>query len=125
LADRVVFTGPRYGPDRLAALADADVVALPSAHEIFGLAAFEALMCGAPVVVADDCGAGRILDEAGAGYLTPYGDVAALAAALLRALTRREEALCQVAAGQAYVRRNLDWAAVIDRLEGLYREVAG
>lgn len=123
LTERVIFTGPRYGRDKLAALVDADVVALPSMPEIFGLVAFEALMCGAPVVVANDCGAGRIIEEAGAGYLTPYGDPAALAGALLRALTDPVEARQKVAAGQAFIRAHLDWNAIITDLENLYWEV--
>ncbi len=49
-------------------MVDADVLALPSMHEIFGLVAFEALMCGTPVVLANDCGAGNIIEDAGAGF---------------------------------------------------------
>src|SRR5207253_7097004 len=37
LADRVIYTGLLTGVDRLSALADADLLALPSYHENFGL----------------------------------------------------------------------------------------
>ncbi len=52
----VIFTGPLYTRDKLCAYVDADLLAYPSMHEIFGLVPFEALMCGTPVVVTDECG---------------------------------------------------------------------
>ena len=52
--ERVLFPGPLYGTEKLAALVDADVLAFPSSYEIFGLVPFEALLCGTPVVVSRD-----------------------------------------------------------------------
>src|SRR6185436_16167317 len=54
LEERVTFAGLLHGSERLHALADADVVVYPGEHEVFGLVAIEALLCGTPVVVADD-----------------------------------------------------------------------
>jgi len=121
LHERVWFVGPLYGEDRLAALVDADVLASPAVHEIFGLAPFEALMCGTPVIVADDCGSGELIREAQAGYLVSYRDVDGLAAALLRALQQREEARQMVIAGQAFVDHYLDWSTIATQLEVMYR----
>ena len=123
LQDQVWFVGPLYGEDKLAAYVDADVLASPAVYEIFGLVPFEALMCGTPVVVTDDCGAGQLISEAQAGYLVPYGDVEALAEALLGALTNREEAMRKVKAGQEYIRRRLDWNVIVGELEKTYMEV--
>jgi glycosyltransferase involved in cell wall biosynthesis len=120
----VLFAGPLYGEDRLTAFVDADVLASPGVYEIFGLVPFEALMCGTPVVVAEDCGLGRLIAEAGAGYTVPAGDVSALANALARALTHHEEVHAAVHAGQAFVREQLDWRASVSALEALYAEVA-
>lgn len=123
LGERVWFVGPLYGEDKLAALVDADVLASPAVYEIFGLVPFEALMCGTPVVVTDDCGSGQLIGEAQAGYLVPYGNVEALAETLLRALTNREEAMRKVEAGQAYIRERLDWDVIVRDLERVYAEV--
>ena len=41
----------------------------PSKNEIFGLAPFEGLLCGAPAVVSDDCGCGEPYSKAQAGLL--------------------------------------------------------
>src|SRR5438477_176357 len=56
LGFRVVFTGLLACRERLEALADADVVAYVSEHEVFGLVPLEALLAGTPVVVGDDSG---------------------------------------------------------------------
>lgn len=82
VADRVVFTGLVPGAQRVSALADADVVSYASQHEVFGLVAVEALLCGTPVVVADDSGCGEIVRETGGGLLVPPGDEDALRYAL-------------------------------------------
>ncbi|MFN7145845.1 MAG: glycosyltransferase, partial [Myxococcota bacterium] len=57
----VVYAGTLEGPERLALLVDADVLAYPSSGEVFGLVPFEGLLCGAPVVVGGDCGCGELV----------------------------------------------------------------
>lgn len=124
LQAHIIFTGPLYGRDKLAALVDADVLASPAAHEIFGLTPFEALMCGTPVIVADECGSGQLIREAGAGYLTPYGNTDALADLLLHVLAHPGDAKRTVRAGQSYIRERLTWQTAIRALEAVYHEVA-
>ena len=53
------FVGLLSGRERLEALADADAVAYATEEEIFGLVPLEAILCGTPVVVADDSGCWR------------------------------------------------------------------
>jgi glycosyltransferase involved in cell wall biosynthesis len=48
----VYFLEPAYGEDRLAALASADVWALPSHAENFGIAVVEAMAAGCPVLIS-------------------------------------------------------------------------
>ena len=123
LAEGVRFAGTLYGQEKLAAYVDADVVASPGAYEIFGLVPFEALMCGTPAVVGEGSGAGQLIREAGAGYIVPPVNVDALAHRLRRALAGGPEVQAQVAAGQAFVRRELDWDAIAGHLEDLYSGV--
>jgi glycosyltransferase involved in cell wall biosynthesis len=47
----------------------AEVLALPSHTESFGIAAAEALACGLPVLVSDRVGIWREIVAAGAGYV--------------------------------------------------------
>lgn len=125
LRERVRFVGPLYGLDRLAALRDADVVAYPGRHEIFGLVPWEALMCGTPVVVAGDSGSGELIAAARAGYVAPPGDPLELAAALRRALANPTEARARVAAGQTFIRQHLDWKLIAAQVEHVYAEAIG
>ena len=52
VADRVVFLPPQTGDDLAALYRSADLVAVPSYNESFGLVALEAQACGTPVVAA-------------------------------------------------------------------------
>lgn len=121
--DSVLIVGPLYGTNKLAAMADADVLAYPAYHEIFGLVPFEALMCGTPVVVCEGCGMGQLIGQAGAGYLVPFGDTTALASALEKAIDHRDEALDKVYKGQTFIQERLDLNRIIFQLENLYFEV--
>jgi glycosyltransferase involved in cell wall biosynthesis len=68
----------------------ADILALPSEHEPWGLVVNEAMAAGVLPVVSDRVGAGPDL-VAGLGEVFGCGDVAGLAAALARALARLGE----------------------------------
>src|SRR5581483_8301290 len=101
---RTVFTGLLRGRDRLEALADADVVVYPSQDEIFGLVPLEALLCGTPVVVADDSGCGEVIRATGGGPVVGVGDAGALADAVDRVLTSRASWRAAAAEAGAHVR---------------------
>ena len=104
----------------LSIYADADVFALPSAHENFGMAAAEAASAGVPVVVTDRCGVAEILNNAGA-LVVPY-DLEAVRGALTTLLNDGE---LRRALGEQGAARTADysWAAVAERQEDIYRRV--
>lgn len=120
---RVRFVGFLPDEQKLAAYADADVVAYPSEHEIFGLVPFESLMCGTPVVVCDDSGCGEVLGAADAALLVPYGDAQALADALRRFLGDPEFGRATVARGRRHIEDHLGWDRVAERTVALYHEI--
>ncbi len=119
----VVFAGPLYGVDRLKAFVDADIFLSTSHFEVTGLNCFEALMCGAPVIVTKNTGQGILIEEAQAGYLVPFGDTASLKSQILNVTEDRNEALRRVRAGQKYIREQMDWRRKTDELIGVYREI--
>jgi len=121
--DAVHFVGLLPGRERLSLLADADVLVYASTAEVFGLVPFEGLLCGAPVVVADDCGCGEIISEAGAGLLVRYGDVAALRARIATLLSDPVAARAMVQRGRHYIHRHLGFPVVAARHEALYETV--
>ena len=117
----VTFTGPVYRDARLDALAAADVWALPSHTENFGIAVVEALAAGVPTIVSPAVNIARDIEDADAGIVadnTPqiFGD--ALIELLLD--TGRRAELSQNAREFA---RHYDWDAIAPELASLYAQV--
>ena len=82
----IVWAGFLEGRQKWAALADADAFVLPSYSENFGIAAAEALIMGAPVVVSDQVAIHREISDAGAGLAVPCS-APALSDALVQILS--------------------------------------
>ena len=116
----VRFVGTLEGRERLELLADTDVLVYASTAEIFGLVPFEGLLCGAPVVVADDCGCGELISEAGAGLLVRHGDVEGLRARIRTLLGDRVAARAMVARGRSFIEARLGFGAVARQHRAMY-----
>ncbi|GAI33437.1 unnamed protein product, partial [marine sediment metagenome] len=69
IEEKVLFTGPLFGKEKLEAYVDADVYVLPSSYEIFGLTVLEACACGTPVVVTEACGLANWVDQRAEGRI--------------------------------------------------------
>ena len=81
LLPRVRFLGERGYDDVVRLLAAADVVALPSAHEPYGVALHEGMAASCAALVSDAVGAAELVEEGVSGHVVPAGDAEALAAA--------------------------------------------
>jgi len=125
LEHRALSTGLLRGAERLEALADADVLVYPSAHEIFGLVPLEALLSGTPVIVADDCGCADVVRSVGGGLITPLGDVGALAEAITYVIDNQIEWRGLAADAAQRVRALYGEAPVCAALDRLYGEMVG
>ena len=71
IADRVTFTGMLEGSMKWAAFRAAEVFALPSHQENFGLAVAEALACGVPVLISNRVNIWREVQKDRAGLIEP------------------------------------------------------
>lgn len=67
ISSRVVWTGPLYGDLKWGAMRAADVFALPSHAENFGIAVAEAMACGLPVLISKEVNIWREIESDGAG----------------------------------------------------------
>jgi D-inositol-3-phosphate glycosyltransferase len=121
IQDAVRFLPPQTGP----ALADiyraADVVAVPSYNESFGLVAMEAQACGTPVVAAAVGGLVTAVRDGVSGVLVDGHDPADWARVLSR-LLRAPALLESLASGAVEHARNFSWTRTAAGLLAVYRE---
>ena len=124
ISKRVIFTGLLVGTDKQQAYRDADVLVYPAIHEIFGLVPFEAILCGTPVVVTDDCGCGEIIGREQIGFVTRYNDVQNLRDTISKVLNDKPAAVATVTRGKEFVRTHLSWEKIGAEYEKVYQKIA-
>jgi len=115
---RIVLTGYLDPEERLAALAAADLFALPATGEGLSIAALEALAAGLPVILSPECYLPEV-EPAGAG-LEVEPAVGPLAAALRLVLADTELRLRMSAAARALIETRFTWARVAEQMEQVY-----
>ena len=118
----VYFVGSLHGADVLQAYVDADVFALPSYTENFGMTVAEAMACALPVVISDQVNIHAEVSGAGAGLVTACdaGEVTAALELLLRDAERRRT---MGAAGRRLVQARFTWPAIVAQLTAEYQKV--
>ena len=119
VADRVEWSGYLDDAGLLKAYQDADVLALLSRYEGFGLPVIEAMACGTPVVCSN---AASLPEVAGAAArLVEPDDVAGAAAALREVLTDAGTAARLRAAGLAQAQK-FSWRTAAEAVLRVYGE---
>lgn len=123
LSGRVELCGRVTGAAKWRLLAEAQVVAVPSRYETFGITALESLACGTPVAAFDiDCLRDTV--PAGTGVLVAAFDVEAYAQALLALLGDPERCRRMGEAGRAHA-ASQDWDAIAHAQAAVYEEAVG
>ena len=122
MADRVIFLPPQSREQLADVYRAADLVAVPSYSESFGLVAVEAQACGTPVVAAAVGGLPVAVADGRSGTLVDGHDPARWAAAIGAQLasnadTYRHEALAHA--------QQFSWDRTVDGLLGSYRRAIG
>ena len=121
VADRVRFVGRVPAEDRFSWLAGADIVAMPSRYETFGMVAAEALAVGTPVVSFDiPCLRSLVDDEV--GVRVPAFDVPGLARALQQLATDGERRRRLGGAGPERV-ADLNWDELATQQGAVYQHL--
>lgn len=123
LGTKVSFTG-LLSPEELAgAYAVCDLYVWPAVNEAYGMALLEAQACGLPVLAANTRGVPDIVLHGETGWLTPEGDIGAMADALQRLLTSSAELDRMRPAALAHVAQNHDIANAQARIAEVFRAV--
>jgi glycosyltransferase involved in cell wall biosynthesis len=116
--DRIIFTGFLSGAERLAALAAADMLALPAVGEGLPMIVLEAMAARLPVIVSPGCNLPEV-QTYGAGIevepsLEPLRD------ALRLILTDANRRIAMGNAGRALVEERFTWDSIAAQLETKY-----
>ena len=122
VTDRVRFLGRL---DQVTNILQAtDLFVLPSQSESFGLAALEAMACGAPAVASRAGGLPEVIDDGVNGILEPPGSVEAMGRRAVELLQQpaRLQAFREAAVAKA---RTFASDRIVPMYEALYAEVAG
>lgn len=105
----------------LAAIREARALVVPSLwYETFGLAAYEAMANGVPVIVSDNCAAAEAVIPGGNGLLFRSGDAVDLAHALLRLTDGAVAGAMGRTAYERYWQAPFTLDRHLDRLEEVY-----
>lgn len=100
----------------------ADVCAMPSAYESFGLVTVEAMACGTPAVASGVGGLLTTISDGRNGYLAPQRTAAAFAERLARVLGAPDRGAAMGLRAAASVRRYA-WPVVAERMLELYESL--
>lgn len=122
VGDRVRFLGFVPDEDLPALYNAAEVLAMPSLYEGFGLPVLEALACGTPVVTSDVSSLPEVAGDA--ALLVPPDDVEGLSQALDRTLTDDELRATLRERGLSQAQR-FTWQRTAETALDVYRRLAG
>lgn len=110
----ITLHGILEGHNRLRFLQNVDIFVYPSQNEIFGIAVFEALMCGCSLIVGDDSGCGEWIKKVNAGILIPPKEPKKIEAAIRWSLDvkNQDTILIQKKNGIRFIKENLFYSSI-------------
>jgi glycosyltransferase involved in cell wall biosynthesis len=125
-SDRVIVHRLSHEKDRLAELfREADIFALPTKAECFGLVLTEAMASGLPVVTCPVGGIPEVVDDGVTGLLVPPDDPNALDGALTQLINERSFRLGLGEFGRHVAEDRFDARRNVARVAQILHEVAG
>lgn len=122
LATHISLPGFVVGEDKQLLLQGADMFALPSFSENFGVAVAEAMAAGLPVIVTPEVQIAPEIAASSAGLIVP-GEVDTLAVAIARLLTSPELGQQLGTNGKWFVSNRYSWSAVTQELISAYHAI--
>lgn len=123
--DRVRVLGPVSDAEKRDLLAAADIFAMPSRTDSFGIVYLEAWLRGKPVIGARTWGVMDVIADGVDGLLVPFGDPDRLAASLASLLDDPARAAAMGAAGRAKALAEHTREKKLPQVEALYARLVG
>ena len=122
VVEKTLFTGMLDKAESLAVLTDADIFALPSYTENFGIAVIEAMMCKLPVVISDKVNIWREIKAHNVGIITAC-DAGEVSSAFNHLIEHPEQRTRLGTAGKAFVEQTYSWAPITAKLRAMYQNL--
>ncbi len=122
LTEKVIFPGLITGEDKECLLQGADIFALPSYSENFGIAVAEALVVGLPVVITKGIQISPDIGSAGGGIIIEDTQES-LTKALLTLLKNPEQRFAMGEKGKQFARTTYSWSAIAKKLAIEYKKL--
>lgn len=119
ISDQVIFIGQIDGEEKRGMYAGSDVVIYASRSESFGLVAFEAVLCGTPIIVSRNTGCGELMNRYQGASLVDYGDVTGMALGLDEILDNPARSRERSLVARQRILAEMGW----ERITGQYREM--
>lgn len=123
LGGRVHLVGELDHPQLMCLMHRADVFALPSWHEAFGVVYAEAMLRGTPVVCCSDSGFAEVMTDRRHGRIVAPRDVQATAAALTELLGDPDARRLMARAACEHAEKTLPWHVHARTMERLFIDV--
>jgi D-inositol-3-phosphate glycosyltransferase len=122
VGDVITFLGSRDQTVLPYYYSAAEMIAVPSHYESFGMVALEAMACGTPVIASDVGGLSFIVRNGETGFLIPDQDVDAWADTMQR-LLHDPGLRAELGRRGSQVAQQYAWPRITDRIVELYRDV--
>ena len=121
IENNMLILGALYGGDKLNAYVDADVYILPSRYETFPMSVLEAVACGTPIILTENCGIAEYFRDRAGLVVRPEQN--RISEALLEMLLDQEtqnrfRKKCRTAI------ERFDISKTVSKLEEVYKEFA-
>jgi glycosyltransferase involved in cell wall biosynthesis len=120
--ERVTFTGFIGGDEKNAALIDADIVMQMSRQEQGAWAPFEAVLCGTPIIVTENTGAGEDVKRVKAGETVKFGDIDQLSEKIEFVLDNYDAALEKTRMAKTFILTRLSMNARAHEYIDVYKK---
>jgi len=116
LDDNILFTGPLYKRDKMAAYVDADVFVTPS-FSGFPLTFLESCICGTPIITTNNGDKIKWINDI--GYAVDF-DINEIKDSIIKLLNDNEQRLEFGEKAKILVHDNFDWKVISKKIEDVY-----